>query len=69
MALYHILEIGNIEMLTELKACYSPQDLIFIVSLFILTIISVSAFIVLLIHAFRGAISEVRNIKAHKQES
>ena len=55
-------------MLTELKACYSPQDLIFIVSLFILTIIAVSAFIVLIVHAFKGAISEVRNIKSYKQE-
>ena len=57
-------------MLTELKACYSPQDLIFIVSLFILTIISAAAFVVLMTHAIKGALLEVKDIKQrHKQES
>lgn len=57
-------------MLTELKVCYSPQDLIFIVSLFILTIISVAAFVVLMTHAIKGAFLEVNDIKQrHKQES
>lgn len=50
-------------MLIDLKACYSPQDLIFIVSLFIMTMISIAAFVVLMSHAIRGTISEVRDIK------
>lgn len=50
-------------MLTDLKACYSPQDLIFIVSLFIMTMISIAAFVVLMTHAIRGAINEVKDIK------
>ena len=57
-------------MLTELKACYSPQDLIFIVALFVLTMVSIGAFLVLTAHAVRGALSEVRDIKdRRKQES
>jgi hypothetical protein len=57
-------------MLTELKACYSPQDLIFIVSLFVLVMVSVGAFVVLMAHAIRGAIFEVKDIKERrKQES
>ena len=57
-------------MLTDLKACYSPQDLIFIVSLFIMVMISIAAFVVLMSHAIRGAIGEVRDIKERrKQES
>lgn len=55
-------------MLTELKACYSPQDLIFIVSLFILTMVSIGAFFVLVAHAIRGALDEVKYIKSRKQE-
>ena len=53
-------------MLTDLKACYSPQDLIFVVSLFILAMSTVGAFSVLMTHAIRGAIDEVRNIKKDK---
>ena len=57
-------------MLTELKACYSPQDLIFIVSLFILVMISVGAFVLLMSHAVKNAVYEVRDIKERrKQES
>ena len=57
-------------MLTELKACYSPQDLIFIVALFVLTMTSIGAFIVLMAHAIRGTIYEVKDIKdRRKQES
>ena len=54
-------------MLTELKACYSPQDLIFIITLFILILFAVGAFIVLMSHALRGALGEVRDIKQRKQ--
>lgn len=50
-------------MLTDLKACYSPQDLIFVVSLFIMTMISIAAFVVLMAHAVRGVIGEVNDIK------
>ena len=56
-------------MLTELKACYSPQDLIFIVSLFILTMISIGAFFVLMTHAVKGALDEARDIKERKKQS
>ena len=57
-------------MLTELKACYTPQDLIFIVSLFVLVMISVSAFVILMTHAFLGVFQEVREIKnKNKHES
>lgn len=54
-------------MLTELKACYSPQDLIFIVSLFILAMVSIGAFIVLMVHAIKGVFNEVKDIKNSKQ--
>ena len=54
------------QMLTDLKACYSPQDLIFVVSLFILAMSTIGAFSVLMTHAIRGAIDEVRNIKKDK---
>ncbi len=59
----HKLKIGKTNMLTDLKACYSPQDLIFIVSLFIMTMVSIGAFVVLMTHAIRGAINEVKDIK------
>lgn len=55
-------------MLTDLKACYSPQDLIFIVSLFIMVMISIAAFVVLMSHAIRGAIGEVRDIKDRRRQ-
>ncbi|MEY4333023.1 MAG: hypothetical protein RLZZ196_1761 [Bacteroidota bacterium] len=56
-------------MLTELKACYSPQDLIFIIALFVLAMTSVGAFVVLITHAFKGVIGEVKDIKErNKQE-
>ena len=55
-------------MLTELKACYSPQDLIFIVSLFILVMVSVGAFALLMSHAVRNAVYEVRDIKDRRRQ-
>lgn len=55
-------------MLTELKACYSPQDLIFIVALFVLTMVSIGAFIVLMAHAIRGTIYEVKDIKERRRQ-
>jgi hypothetical protein len=56
-------------MLTELKACYSPQDLIFVVSLFVLTMTSIGAFVVLMTHAIKGALEEVRDIKERKSQT
>ena len=57
-------------MLTELKACYSPQDLIFIVALFVLTMMSIGAFFILTAHAIRATLDEVKDIKdRRKQES
>ena len=55
-------------MLTEIKACYSPHDLIFVVTLFILTMFSIGAFFVLMMHAIRGALDEVRIIKSRREE-
>jgi hypothetical protein len=55
-------------MLTDLKACYSPHDLIFIVSLFIMCMFSIGAFILLMIHAVRGVIGEVRDIKERRNQ-
>ena len=55
-------------MLTELKACYSPQDLIFIVSFFILTMVAIGAFLVLMVQAFKGVIVEARDLKSRRQE-
>ena len=56
-------------MLTELKACYTPQDLIFIVSLFILVIVAVGSFMVLMTHAIKGALEEVRDIKDRRSNT
>lgn len=53
-------------MLSDLKACYSPQDLIFVITLFILVLFAVGAFIVLMTNALRGALGEVRDIKQRK---
>ena len=55
-------------MLTELKACYSPQDLIFTITLFILVLFTVGAFIVLMSHALRGVLGEVQYLKERKQK-
>lgn len=51
-------------MLTELKACYSPQDMIFVISLFIMLLVSVGSFAVLMAYGIRGALQEVRSIKS-----
>ena len=56
-------------MLTELKACYTPHDLIFVVALFILTMMSMGAFVVLMTHAIKGALEEVRINKDRKHNT
>ena len=56
-------------MLTELKACYSPQDLIFVVSLFILSMMTIGAFFVLMSHAIKAALYEVKDIKDRKRDT
>ena len=65
---YILLQQKERLMLTDLKACYSPQDLVFIVALFALTMMSVGAFLVLTAHAIRGALDEVKILKS-KNES
>ena len=55
-------------MLSDLKACYSPQDLIFTITLFILVLFTVGAFIVLMSHALRGVLGEVQYLKERKQK-
>jgi hypothetical protein len=50
-------------MLTEIKACYSPHDLIFITSLFILVAMAIGAFSILMIHTIKGALEEVKHFK------
>jgi hypothetical protein len=53
-------------MLTDLKACYSPTDLVFIVSLFALSLLTIGSFIVLMIHFAKAAFLTVADIKNNK---
>lgn len=53
-------------MFLDLKACYSPTDIVFIVSLFALTLITIGSFIVLMIHFIKAAILTVRDIKENR---
>lgn len=50
-------------MFLDLKACYSPSDLVFVVALFILTLFATGAFLVLMSHLVRGVWDEVKIIR------
>ena len=54
-------------MLLDLKTCYSPTDLVFIVSLFSLSLITVGSFIILMIHFIKAAILTVRDIREDRK--
>lgn len=49
------------------QACYSPADIIFIVSLFILVMFSVGAFIVLMFNLIKSVFDEVEDLKKNKK--
>jgi len=53
-------------MFLDLKACYTPSDLIFVVSLFILILFATGSFVVLMTHLFKGVMQEVKHIKSDK---
>ena len=50
-------------MFLDLKACYSPSDLVFVVSLFILVLFASGAFVILMSHLIKGVLGEVRHYK------
>jgi len=50
-------------MLPELKACYSPSDLIFVVSLLVLSLTAIGAFITLMTYLIRDSILTVMDFK------
>lgn len=50
-------------MFLDLKACYSPSDLVFVVALFILTLFATGAFLVLMAHLVKGVWEEVKLIR------
>lgn len=54
-------------MLLDLKACYSPTDLVFIVSLFALSLITVGSFIVLMLHFIKAVILTVRDTHENRK--
>lgn len=56
-------------MFLDLKACYSPTDLVFIVSLFALTLITVGSFVILMIHFIKAAILTARDIREERKSS
>jgi len=50
----------------DLKACYSPADIIFVLSLFVTCLFTVGAFIILMVHLVKGALDTVKDIKESK---
>ena len=50
-------------MFLDLKACYSPSDLVFVVALFILTLFAAGAFLILMAHLVKGVWDEVKLIR------
>jgi hypothetical protein len=50
----------------NLQACYTPPDIVFILSLFITTLISIGAFIVLMVYLIKGALDTVKDLKQDK---
>jgi hypothetical protein len=50
-------------MLLELKSCYAPSDLIFVLSLLILTLTAVGAFITLMTYLIRDSILTVMDFR------
>ena len=54
-------------MFTDLKACYTPSDLFFIVSLFVMSLVVVGAVVTLCVHLVMGALEEVKYIKERKE--
>lgn len=50
-------------MFLDLKACYSPSDLVFVVALFILILFASGAFFVLMSHLIKGTLDEIRHHK------
>lgn len=56
-------------MFLDLKACYSPSDLVFVVALFILTLFATGAFMVLMSHLVKGVFEEVKEFKRFNSKS
>jgi len=50
----------------NMQACYSPADLMFVLSLFITILVTVGAFILLMANLIRGAFETVRDLKQNK---
>lgn len=50
-------------MFLDLKACYSPSDLVFVVALFILVLFAVGSFTFLMSHLIKGVFDEVKHYK------
>jgi len=46
----------------NMQACYSPADLVFVLSLFITTLVTVGAFIILMVHLIKGALDTVKDL-------
>ena len=51
----------------NMQACYSPADMIFVVSLFILVMFAVGAFIVLMVNLIKSALDEVKDMKKNRE--
>jgi len=56
-------------MFLDLKSCYSPSDIIFIVSLFILVSFCIGSFSTIIAHLVKSVINEVRYIKSKNNEN
>jgi len=53
-------------MFLDLKACYSPSDLVFVVALFILILFATGSFMFLMSHLVKGVFEEVKEYKKLK---
>jgi len=56
-------------MFLDLKACYSPSDLVFVIALFILTLFATGSFFILMAHLLKGVLEEVKEFKKIKSGS
>lgn len=54
-------------MLFDLKACYSPTDLVFIVALFSLTLVTIGSFVVLMVHFIKAALLTVKDLREERK--
>lgn len=56
-------------MFLDLKACYSPSDIVFVISLFILTMFAIGLFTMLMSYLVRDAIYTVEHLRKKDKAS